>query len=155
MEQEKGSPIEILTSTLSQVKRGLNHWFFTYLVRGYVFSVFHCSSTILIVKQNVIYYIHSNNFILSSSDRSNVPQIIKLSLFFRYFSFPQGWFFLQESVLQVLGLLLGDLPESRLRFDQFRLGSAGENVWSGGVRLLGHFLSLDLLSAGAAAYQFH
>ena len=109
----------------------------------------------MIVKQNVIYYIHSNNFILSSSDRSNVPQIIKLSLFFRYFSFPHGWFFLQESVLQVLGFLLGDLPESRLRFDQFRLGSAGENVRSGGVRLLGHFLSLDLLSAGAAANQFH
>ena len=110
----------------------------------------------MIVKQNVIYYIHSNNFILSSSDRSNVPRIMKSrNLFFRYFSFPQSWFFLQESVLQVLGFLLGDLPESRLRFDQFRLGSAGENVRSGGVRLLGHFLSLDPLSAGAAAYQFH
>ena len=76
-----------------------------------------------------------NQTTMSGSDQSNGPQE-STYLFFRYFSFPHSGFFLQESVLQVLGLLLGDLPESRLGFDQFGLGSAGENVRGGGAPLL-------------------
>ena len=79
-----------------------------------------------------------NQTTMSGFDQSNGPKesIFQSSLFFRYFSFPHSGLFLQESVLQVLGLLLGDLPESRLGFDQFGLGSAGENVWDSGARLL-------------------